>query len=169
MTVNNPNRPPPRAADDGLDAIPMKKSNPLLLGAIIGAVVLVIAVVALSTRGKKSGSDKTPAAAVSAEQDPLANMTPEERRRHLEITRKSLEKVAEKEAADEAKKKAEEAAKAEEASKTAAASPGGAPVSGNAPAAPDEPAKPKAPTKTQKKQADDLDKLGSDIAGQLGK
>lgn len=168
MTVNNPNRPP-RAADDGLDAIPMKKSSPLMIGAIVGAVILVIAVVALTRGGKKPSSDKTPAAAVSAEQDPLANMTPEERRRHLDITRKSLEKVAEKEAADEAKKKAEEAAKAEEAQKTAAASPGaGAPAAGS-PAAPSDPAKPKAPTKQQKKAADDLDKLGSDIAGQLGK
>jgi len=126
----------------------------------VGAVVLLVGVVMLTRGGKKAQNVQS--AAASAEVDPLANMTPEERRRHIEITRKSLALVAEKEAAEAAKKKAEEeAAKAAEAEKAAAAAPGGgSPTSGGA-------SKPKTTGKAAKKSMDDLDKLGSDITGKL--
>ena len=149
-----------RANDEVADAIPMKKSNPLMIGAIVGAVALIVGVVMLTRGGDKKHAAQSTAA--SAEADPLANMTPEERRRHIEITRKSLALVAEKEAAEAAKKKAaEEAKKAEEEAKAAAAAPGGgSPASGGA-------TKPKTGGKAAKKSMDDLDKLGSDITGKL--
>ena len=158
--------PSSKAADASLDAIPMKKSNPLVLFGIIGAVLLVGGVIAVKSMG---GKPKASAAAVSSVEDPLAGMTPEERKRHIEITRKSLEAVAAKQAEEDTKKKAaEEAKKAEEAAKPAAG--GGAdpaPVAAKAPS--DDPPKKKAPSGAEKKKMDDLDKLGSDISGKLGK
>ncbi|HMR79025.1 MAG TPA: hypothetical protein PKD61_28160, partial [Polyangiaceae bacterium] len=90
-------------------------------------------------------------------------MTPEERKRHLEITRKSLDNWSKDEATREAQKKAaaDEAKRKEEeeaAKKTAAASPGG----GGAP-------KPAGNPKAAKKAAADLDSIAGDIAGQLAK
>lgn len=166
----------PKPADASVDAIPMKKSNPLLIAGIIGGVLLVGGAIAL-TSGRGKPKKDAAAAAASGEVDPMAGMSPEERKRHIEITRKSLERVAE----DEAKKKA-----AEEAQKAAAAeeqkpSGGSAPAGGAAPAGGGEPApvaakapsddlpKKKAPTVAEKKKMDDLDKLGSDISGKLGK
>ena len=166
--------PSSKAADASLDAIPMKKSNPLVLFGIIGAVLLVGGVIAVKSMG---GKPKASAAAVSSVEDPLAGMTPEERKRHIEITRKSLEAVAAKQAEEDTKKKAaEEAKKAEEAAKPAAgggvapaAGGGGAPAPVAAKAPSDDPPKKKAPSGAEKKKMDDLDKLGSDISGKLGK
>lgn len=168
-----PQNPSSKAADASLDAIPMKKSNPIVLFGIIGAVLLVGGVIVFKSIGDKP--KKTAAVAASTD-DPLAGMSVEERKRHIEITRKSLEAVAAKQAEEDAKKKAaEEAKKAEEAAKPtggggpAPAGGGGetAPVAAKAPS--DDPPKKKAPTAAEKKKMDDLDKLGSDISGKLGK
>jgi len=165
--------PSSKAADASLDAIPMKKSNPLVLAGIIGGVVLLGGVIAWRSMGDKP---KKATAVAASTDDPMAGMSPEERKRHIEITRKSLEAVAVKQAEEDAKKKAaEEAKKAEEAAKPsggggpAPAAGGGepAPVAAKAPS--DDPPKKKAPTAGEKKKMDDLDKLGSDISGKLGK
>ena len=165
--------PSSKAAEASLDAIPMKKSNPLVLFGIIGAVLLVGGVIAFKSMG---GKPKVTAAAASSVEDPFAGMSPEERKRHIEITRKSLEAVAARQAEEDTKKKAaEEAKKAEEAAKPAAgggaapAAGGGEPTPVAAKAPGDEPAKKKAPTVVEKKKMDDIDKIGSDISGKLGK
>lgn len=164
----------PQAADASLDAIPMKKSNPLVVFGIIGAVVLVGGAITLKSLG---GKPKKAAAVAASTDDPLAGMSMEERKRHIEITRKSLDAVAAKQAEEEAKKKAaEEAKKAEEAAKAPAGGGGPAPAAGGGEPAPvaakgpaEEAPKKKAPTVAEKKKMDDLDKLGSDISGKLGK
>lgn len=152
----------------------MKKSNPIVVFGIIGAVLLVGGAIGLKSMADKP---KKAAAAVASSEDPLAGMSAEDRKRHIEITRKSLEAVAVKQAEEEAKKKAaEEAKKAEEAAKpTAGGGPAPAAGGGEPAAAPvaaaktDEPPKKKAPSAAEKKKMDDLDKLGSDISGKLGK
>ncbi|MBE7483520.1 MAG: hypothetical protein HS104_26515 [Polyangiaceae bacterium] len=169
-----PQNPSSKAADASLDAIPMKKSNPMVLFGIIGAVLLVGGVIVFKSIGDKP--KKTAAVAASTD-DPLAGMSVEERKRHIEITRKSLEVVAAKQAEEDAKKKAaEEAKKAEEEAKPSggggpapAAGGGGDPTPVAAKAPSDDPPKKKAPTVAEKKKMDDLDKLGSDISGKLGK
>ena len=162
--------PSSKAADASVDTIPMKKSNPLVLFGIIGAVVLVGGVVAIKSMG---GKPKQAAAVVSSVDDPFAGMSAEDRKRHIEITRKSLQAVASKQAEEDAKKQAAEAAtKAAEAAKPTGGG-GPAPAGGGGDPAPvakaDEPPKPKAPSGAEKKKMDDLDKLGSDISGKLGK
>ncbi|MBK7583954.1 MAG: hypothetical protein IPI67_27630 [Myxococcales bacterium] len=164
----------PKVDQAPLDVIPMKKSNPMLMVGIIGGVLLVGGAVAFSSMKSKPKKDAN-AVAASAEADPFAGMSAEDRKRHIEITRKSLASVAAQEAEEAAKKKAAEAAKAaEEAAKPsggpAPAAGGGEPttVAAKAPAG-DDPPKKKAPTTVEKKKMDDLDKLGSDISGKLGK
>jgi hypothetical protein len=151
--------------DEPVDAIPLKKSNPLLIGGIIGAVVLVGAVVVL-TGGKKKG----PATQEGAAAQPVNTdtMTPEERKRHIEITRKGLEAWGEQQKAEEEKKKAAEAAKEEkekeEKEKAAAVAAGGP-----APAGGGDPPPKKTNTAAAKKQADSLEGMASDITGKLKK
>ena len=162
--------PPVKAVDESLDAIPMKKTNPMMAMAIGGAVVLVIGVIAVTSMKKK---DKlVPAAVSSAAALSTDGMTPEELKRHIEITRKAMES----ENADEVKKKEAEAAKAAAAAaeeKPAPVAGGAAPPAGVGAPAPvakaagDEPPKKKAPTVVQKKTMSDLDKMGSDITGGL--
>jgi hypothetical protein len=172
-----PQNPSSKAADASLDAIPMKKSNPVVLFGIIGGVLLVGGAIAFKSMGDKP--KKADAAALaSGEADPFAGMSAEDRKRHIEITRKSLATVAAQQAEDDAKKKAaEEAKKAEEAAKPSGGG-GPAPAAGGGDPAPvakapsggaEEPPKKKAPTVVEKKKMDDLDKLGSDISGKLGK
>ncbi|MBX3126498.1 MAG: hypothetical protein KF718_07260 [Polyangiaceae bacterium] len=156
--------PKKSSAQENLDEIPIAKTKPTTIIAVVGVVVVlggVVGVKALSGGKKKAA----PVAESTAQaDDPLAGMSPEERKRHLEITRKSLEnwqaaetvKEAErKAAAEEAKRKAEE----EERAKTAAAAPAGG--GGPAPAAPVNKA-------AAKKQSSALDDLASDITGKLG-
>jgi hypothetical protein len=116
------------------------------------------------TGGKKKPPSDAAAAAAAVNTD---TMTPEERKRHIEITRKGLEAWGEQQKAEEAKKKAEEAAKEEKAKEekakeeaAVAAKTGG----GSGPA-------PKAPVNNAaaKKQADSLESMGSDITGKLKK
>ncbi len=159
------NDPKNSSAQDGLDEIPIAKTKPTTIIAIVGAVVVLGAVVGVKvlSGGDKKAKAADVVAAGAATDDPLAGMSAEERKRHLEITRKSLEnwqatenvKQAQKKAADdEAKRKAEE----EERAKTAAAAPAGG--GGPAPAAPVNKA-------AAKKQSAALDSLASDIADQL--
>lgn len=153
------------ASSEPIDAIPMKKSSPLMILAIIGGLVVVIGVVAFSlTRGKeKAAPAAQPQAAVAAD---TAGMTAEEQRRHLEITQKAVANWKDQKAEDDAKKKAaDEAAKEKEtaAAPVAAGGPAAAPAGGGeAPA----PAAKKPPPK---KQMDDLDGLGAGISSELGK
>lgn len=167
MSAPTPQKPvsrrPSRAVDEPVDALPMKKSNPLMVGGIIAAVLLVGGVILL-TGGKKKPPAGDAAAAAAVNTD---TMTPEERKRHIEITRKGLEAWGEQQKADEAKKKADEAAKEEKAKEekekeesAVAAKAGG----GSGPA-------PKAPVNNvqAKKQADSLEGMASDITGKLKK
>lgn len=163
MVQNDPKAKTPAKAED-VDAIPMSKTKPTTFLFVGGAVALVIGVIAFSTLGgeKKKKASDLPAAGAATEDD---GMTLEERKRHLEITRKSLEKYeAEKAIEDQKKKAAEEEAKRkeeEEKAKVAAAA-------GPAPAGGGEPKKP-VNKAAAKKQIDALDNLGSDIAGKLNK
>jgi hypothetical protein len=158
-------RRPSKAVDEPIDALPMKKSNPLMVGGIIAAVLLVGGVVVL-TGGKKKPPSDAAAAAAAVNTD---TMTPEERKRHIEITRKGLEAWGEQQKADEAKKKSEEAAKEEKAKEekakeeaAVAAKAGGGTGTGPAPKAPVNNA-------AAKKQADSLEGMASDIEGKLKK
>lgn len=168
MSAPTPQKPvsrrPSKAVDEPVEAIPMKKGNPLLIGGIIGAVVLIGAVVML-TGGKKKPPAGTDAAAAAAAVN-TDTMTPEERKRHIEITRKGLEAWGEQQKAEDAKKKAEEAAKEEKAkeekAKEEVAKSGGAPAAGGGTPKPVNNA-------AAKKQADSLEGMASDITGKLKK
>jgi hypothetical protein len=166
----NHNRP--GAHDDLVDAIPMNKTKPTTLIFGVGAAVIVLGTVAFTFMGgkKKSGDEGAQQPQVVAA--PTTTMTPEEQKKHLEITRKSLE-------AFEAQKKHEAAEKAEKAAPEphagggapapAAAGPAAAaprPAAAAAPAPAPAPAKPA--KKVSKKDQADLDGL-KDIATQLGK
>ena len=151
-------RPAARGANDGLDAIPMKKSSPLLIVAIAAGVVVVGGVLAWSVFGGKKTSakeveDLKAKVAASAEGSTL---TTKEQLEHIRRTRAAMEKYEQdekqREAEEAAKKQAEEEAEAKK--KSAAAAPGGgpAPVSGAA----------------AKKAADSLDSIGADYASKLG-
>jgi hypothetical protein len=166
--------------DDLADAIPMNKTKPTTILLAAGAGLIVVgALVFTFTRGggKKINPNAESAAA------PATTMSPEETKRHLEITRKSLEafEKAEAEKKQQQQQQPQEtseapaAAAAPQAPKPAARPAGAVAAAGPArpaagparPAAPapEPPPKPKKP----KKSMSDLDGLGSDIAGQLGK
>jgi type II secretory pathway pseudopilin PulG len=172
MASSNPNKSVARG--EPIDAIPMKKSSPMMVLAILAGIAALIGVVVFSmSRGKaeKATNQKhaEQAAQAQAAADSTANMTPEEQKRHLEITQKSLALWKEQQAAEDAKKKAaEEAAKEKEA---AAATPaGGAPIAkAGAPAGGGNDEAPAPKKKPSKKEMDALEGLGSDIAGQLNK
>jgi hypothetical protein len=159
--------------DDLVDAIPMNKTKPTTLLFGVGAAVIVLGTVAFTFMGGKKKPTEEGAQQAPAAVAPTSTLTPEEQKKHLEITRKSLE-------AFEAQKKeeaAEKAAKAQPeppsgggAPAPAAAAPAAAgpvparPAAAAAPApAPAKPAK-----KVSKKDQADLDGL-KDIATQLGK
>ena len=168
-----PNQNRPGAHDDLVDAIPMNKTKPTTLLFGVGAAVIVLGTVAFTFMGgkKKSGEEGAQAPVVVA---PTSTLTPEEQKKHLEITRKSLE-------AFEAQKKQEaeeKAAKAQPEPPSGGAAPAPA-AGGPAPAAPrpaapavaaaPAPAPPAKPAKkVSKKDQADLDGL-KDIATQLGK
>ena len=138
--------------------IPMTKSKPTTLIVVVGAVVLLGGVALFTLTGKKSKKEKAAQEARAAVEamEPGDNMTAAERKRHLEITRKSLGKFQAKKEAEEAAKKAAEAEKkaaAEaEASKVAAA-----------PKAGGTPAKRPVTKAAGKKTSGDLDSLGKGI------
>lgn len=152
------------ASGETVDAIPMKKSNPMMVLAIIGGLAAVIGVVAFSmSRGKEKPAAEAPAAQPAAV-DTTA-MTPEEQKRHLEITQKSIAVWKEQKATEDAKKKAEaEAAKEKEAAAAAPVAAGGP-----APAPAGDAPPPKKKPAASKKDMEALDGLGSDISSQLGK
>jgi hypothetical protein len=154
------------AGSEPIDAIPMKKSNPTMVLAIVGGLVVVIGVVAFSmTRGKSEKAAQQQQAAAQAPVADTAAMTPEEQKRHLEITQKSIAVWKEQKAEQDAKKKADdEAAKAKEAEAAPVAKAGG-----GAPASQGGGAPPPAPKKPSKKDVDALDGLGAGIASELGK
>jgi len=161
--------------DDLADAIPMNKTKPTtILLALAGVTVVGGALAFTFTRGGEKKINPNAEGATA----PTTTMTPEEQKRHLEITRKSLEAFEKQEAEKQQKKQAEP----ESAPATAPAAEHAAPKAGSrsaggtvaaagparpAAAPPPEPAKP--PKKANKKAMGDLDGLGSDIAGQLGK
>jgi hypothetical protein len=151
--------------NEPIDAIPMKKSNPTVILAVVGGLALVIGVTAFTMMRGKDKPTKEQAAAAQAPAADTSTMTPEEQKRHLEITQKSIATWKEQKAEQDAKKKAEEeAAKAKEAeSAPVAKAGGGAPPSGGG----DTPAP--APKKPSKKEIDQLDGLGAGIASELGK
>ena len=159
-------KPSPRADADQL-AIPMSKVNPLWIALAVVAVVAVVGTVVFATRGASSSDGKKSdrPAATWVTRDEL-----EARRRHLEITRKSLDDLPLAEEASQAKgassrpKPRPRAARAGSATAPVRAAAAPAPA---APApAPAPPPKPKT-TKAQKKQIDTLDNIANDIASQL--
>jgi hypothetical protein len=160
-----------KANDDLVDAIPMNKTKPTtILLALAGGLVVVGALAFTLTRG--GGKKVNPNAEAAAA--PTTTMTPEEQKRHLEITRKSLEAFEQaeaerknKETASPAEAPAEEPHHAAKAAPRPAGAVAAAPARAAAPAPPPEPPKPA--KKPNKKAMGDLDGLGSDIAGQLGK
>lgn len=163
MVTSMANQPSKKApAQDPGDGIPMNKTKPTTIIIVIGAVALVLGVTAFSMSGGKKQKAENKAAAAAAAQ-PTDNMTAEERKLHLEITRKSLEKFEEVKAAEAQKKKAaDEAAKAKAAEEEEKSNVAAAPAGGGAPV------KKKTSGAAAKKTASDLDSLGSDIAGKLG-
>jgi hypothetical protein len=147
-----PARPP---ADD-LDAIPMQKTKPGLIIAIVAGVAVVIAVTAWSMSGKKktSAKDIQQMQAQGAATGETLSVKDQQRFQ-------AMAGVAEAKAAEEAKKEkaaadAKKAAEDEEKAKTEAAKAGGAagpaPVSGTA----------------AKKASSGLDSIGADYASKLG-
>ncbi|MCA9631494.1 MAG: hypothetical protein KC766_27740 [Myxococcales bacterium] len=145
-------------SDEDLDAIPTKGVKPVYIAAGAGFLaVCVIAFVMIKVVGASKVPEEDPNAAIAAPVD-TSKMTPEELKKHLELTRKGLS-IADEEAAKE--KAAAEAAKREkeEEEKRAEAPSGGTPSGGAA----------KAPVsgKAAKKQASDLDNIASDITGAL--
>ncbi len=153
----------PRKAQDVPEGIPMSKTNPMLIIGIAGAVVLILGVIgfkALSSSKDKKVNQEAAAAAAAAGQ-PDDGMTAAERKKHLEITRKSLAKWSKDEAGREAQKKAaaEEAkrkAEEEERAKTAKAAPKGGGGGARKPSA-----------KATKAQSSALDDIAGDITGKL--
>jgi hypothetical protein len=157
-------------ANDPDDAIPMNKTKPTTILFAVGASVLVIAAIAFTFMGGKK--KKEPDAAQPGAAAPTSTMTPEEQKRHLEITRKSLEAFA---AVEAEKKKKEAETKAAEEAKAAPPAAGPAPGGGSPPPGGGAPPPaggggdaPKPVKKVSKKEASDLDGL-KDIATQLGK
>ncbi|MEZ4370019.1 MAG: hypothetical protein R3B07_04310 [Polyangiaceae bacterium] len=144
-------------SDEDLDAIPTKGIKPTYIAA--GAGFIALCVVAFVMIKVVSGS-KVPEEDPNAAAAPVdtSTMTPEELKKHLELTRKGLsiadEEAAKQKAAEDAAKKAKE-----EEEKKAEAPSGGTPSGGAA----------KAPTsgKAAKKQAAKLDDIASDITGAL--
>jgi len=154
-------------ANDPDDAIPMNRTKPTTILFAVGAAVLVLGAIGFTVMGGKKKQDPAAAAAQAA---PTSTLTPEEQKRHLEITRKSLENFAAVEAErkkKEAESKATEEPKAEPPAAGAPAPGGGAPAPAPAPggggAPPPKPAK-----KVSKKDQSDLDGL-KDIATEIGK
>ena len=147
-------------ANVGVDAIPMKGIKPIWYAVGAGGVLVALGIaVALSVAGNRNGAahDAAPqsVAPVFENREEAA-----ERRRHLEITQRSLERLKEFHNETEENKKSEDKPPASPATPPAVAAE---PVSTAAPgAAPAEP-------KPQKKQLDTLDNIGSDITKELGK
>jgi hypothetical protein len=159
-------------ADVAVDAIPMKGIKPIWYAVGAGGVFLVLAiVVGTSIAGKRKGAevDSVPLNAVVPAVDTREQAA--ERRHHLEITQRSLERL--KEAEDQKKTEAKAGESTPSASTTPAAVPA-APAAAAVPVAPAAAAVPVAPAaapaqpKAQKKQLDTLDNIGSDITKQLG-
>ena len=164
MVTSMANQPSKKApAQDPGDGIPMNKTKPTTILIIVGAWRSSWESRRSSMSGGKKKKAQNEAAAAAAAAAPTDTMTPEERKLHLEITRKSLEKFEDIKAAEEQKKKAaEEAAKAKAAEEEEKAKVAAAPAGGGAPV------KKKTSGVAAKKTASDLDKLGGDIAGKLG-
>ena len=150
--------PAPAPVDDGFEGIPMQKTKPGMIIAIVAGVLVVGGVIGYSLFGGKKTSSKDveqlKAQVAASSQGP--QLTAKEQQEHLATTRKALEKFEAAEAErkkEEAAKKAqeEEEKKKAEAAKAAAAA-GPAPVSGTA----------------AKKAGSALDSIGSDYANQLG-
>src|SRR5688572_20701258 len=99
-------------ANDPDDAIPMNRTKPTTILFAVGAAVLVLGAITFTFMGGKKKQDPA-AAAAAAQAAPTSTLTPEEQKRHLEITRKSLENFAAVEA--ERKKKEAETKATEEA------------------------------------------------------
>ncbi len=145
-------------SDEDLDAIPTKGVKPVYIAAGAGFIaVCVIAFVMIRVVGGSKVPEEDPNAAVAAPVD-TSKMSPEELKKHLELTRKGLS-IADQEAAKQ--KAAEDAAKKakEDEEKRAEAPSGGTPSGGAT----------KAPTsgKAAKKQSAKLDDIASDITGAL--
>jgi len=148
----------PAPAGDGLDGIPMQKTKPGLIIAIVLGVLLVGGVVGWSVFGgkKTSSKDVEQLKAKAAASGENTELSAKEQRDHLLTTRKALEKFeaeeAERKKAEDAKKAEEEAEKKKAEAAKAAAAAGPAPVSGAA----------------AKKAGSALDSIGADYASQLG-
>jgi hypothetical protein len=164
---------PSHAVDDDLVAIPMKKSSPMVVMAIAGGAVLVVGVAAFSMFGGKKSAGPAPAATSTVNQAEAAEKA-KAMKEHLEITQRSLAKMKEAEAAQNAAK--------------AQAEPAQAPAEAQATAPPSQPAEPRTahassrghtavaaapppkPVKVvSKKKMDSLDDMGAGISSALGK
>lgn len=144
-------------SDEDLDAIPTKGIKPAYIAAGAGAVALcVIAFVMVKVVSSSKVPEEDPN--ITAAPVDTSQMSPEELKKHLELTRKGLsiadEEAAKQKAAEDAAKKAKE-----EEEKRAEAPSGGTPSGGAS----------KAPTSgtAAKKQSAKLDDIASDITGAL--
>jgi hypothetical protein len=138
----------------------MKGIKPIWYAVGAGCVLVVLGIaVALSVAGNRNGAahDAVPLNVAPA----LENREEAaERRRHLELTQRSLERLKEFQKETEEQKKAEDKPSA---SPTTAAAPA------TAPAAPAAAATAPAEPKPQARELDKLDNIGSDITKELGK
>ena len=149
------------APDDGLDAIPMQKTNPtMIVAAVVGVAILIGLIAFVSWGGKQSSEKKVEELKARADQAGSSNprTTLKQHREHLAMTERALKKFEqeekEKKEAEAAKKAAdqeEEERKKRVAAAAARPAPGAPRVSGAA----------------AKKQADSLDGIGKDIAAEL--
>ncbi|HMJ13041.1 MAG TPA: hypothetical protein VK524_16580, partial [Polyangiaceae bacterium] len=161
--------------DEDVAAIPMKKSNPMVLLAVVGGAVLVLGVAAFSFfGGKKTAPAPAATAALVNQADEAAKA--KAMREHVELTQRSLAKLegepAAKKEAPAAEAPSEPAQPAQPAARetappkrTASARSASAPRTKTAAAPAPQPAKRPVP----KKSLDSLDDLGKGIASELGK
>jgi len=143
-----------------VDTIPMKGIKPIWYAVGAAGVLVVLGVfAALSIAGnrKEITRDAAPATVMPAAE---GREEAAERRHHLEITQRSLERLKE-----EPQQTAEDKSPASPSNPpTVAAGPAATAALAPAPAPAPAPAQPK----VQKKQMDTLDNIGSDITKELG-
>jgi hypothetical protein len=144
-----------------VDAIPMKGISPVWYAVGGGCVLVgVVLAVMLSVGGKSDDKLEQPAPANAVVPAVDSREQAAERRRHLEITQRSLERLKVEEEQNQPSDQGKESGR-----------PAATAAAAAAPAAPAAPA-PAAPAPAQpppKKALDSLDSIGSDITKELGK
>ncbi|MBN2195993.1 MAG: hypothetical protein JW751_24460 [Polyangiaceae bacterium] len=157
MTASSKDRRlPTKAADDGLDVIPMNKTSPMVFLVIGGGLLVVAALAVWGVAGRLQGDKAVAAIKAQVEASAVPSVDPKVQREHIAMTQRALAAAEEKKKEKEAEEAAAKQAEAEVAE--AAEQPAG-PAGAGAP--------PPISKAAATKAASDLDSLGDDIASQL--